>query len=175
MWMCGLVISLIIAGAVYEGFARTKIRARLLTIAFLAGGAWIVHCGIDMRRMLMFTMLESEDDSMAETTFRVFTQSDSTLLIDTINNQEEDQNVRFYAACALADKIAADRKCECLLPRVGNAPDIYPVFFSPNEVNKPFFSGGPISVEDLVRRGARTNANAPSNRPHLCRRFSLQN
>lgn len=151
-WAGGLAILLIIAGGVYEGFARTKVHARLLTIAFLAVGAWLVYCGIDMRRVLIFTMLASEDDSIAERTYCVFSRSGSTLLVETINNRDEDQNVRFYAACALADKIAVDRKYEKLLPRVADAPDIYPGFFCSNEVNKPFFAGGPLNPVDLVRK-----------------------
>jgi len=129
-----------------------------LLIAILIG-----YFSFGAHRIFILTILGSEDDALAESAYRSFSQhAQQHLLVENVNDRREDDNVRFYASCALADKAAMSKASDNVLRQdIRNAPDIHPRFFNQNAINAIVFpsvvSIPPVDVigKRLVAREAQ--------------------
>ena len=101
----------------------------------------IGYFSLAAHRIFILTLLGSEDDALAESAYRSFSQhAQQPVLVKIVNDRREDDNVRFYASCALADKAATNKESENVMRQdIRNAPDIHPRFFNQNAINAIVF------------------------------------
>jgi len=127
-----------------------------LSAFLLAGTGWGYHFWRSSECALTLTQLGSEDDGLAARAYRNLpAYADPGCLIHLVRNANEDQNVRFYAACLLADELPTSDgvKKKILLLILDGTPDIRAVFFSTNEVNCAFFAPTrALSPADVINR-----------------------
>jgi len=133
---------------------KKKIRYLLGTMSTLLIVTLIAYFCMAAHRL--FTLLGSEDDGLAENVYRTFSHDASQHeLVKIVNDRHEDDNVRFYAACALADQATTNHLTAGgkLWEAVQSAPEIHPRFFNQNNVNQIVFpSTVSISPTDVIRK-----------------------
>ncbi len=145
---------------------KKKMRYLLGTMAVLLIVALITYFSLTAHRLFVLTLLGSEDDGLAENVYRTFSRvTDQHELVKIVNDRHEDDNVRFYAACAFADQTATNHlKGDSTLWRAfQSAPEIHPRFFNQNNINQIVFpSTVSISPDDVLRRRTAARAAPPS-------------
>ena len=163
IWVIVGVVLLLLCAAF--GPLKKKMRYVVGALSSLLLVALIVNFGIAAHRLYVLTLLGSEDDGLAENVYRAFSHDTRQHeLVKIVNDRHEDDNVRFYAACALADQATTNllTSDSALWEAVRSAPEIHPRFFNQNNVNQIVFpSTVSISPSDVIKKRSVAKAGQP--------------
>jgi hypothetical protein len=169
--LCGFVTALIGMILVYCKrkcvFYNTWQKASFGFLCFVPILVLTIYCLLTVKRSYVSLSLDSENANTAALTYHGTFQA--VTLPEALNlatNQQEWDNVRFYAACHVADILATNSSyaIKDVLDQVKGAPKIKPIFFGKNDVNASFFvsgmSYGPFSVTEIIEKRLNDKLNA---------------
>jgi hypothetical protein len=129
---------------------------RLLFLFSLLGS--LLYSAFTIKWTLTRTLLDSENDDVAEFAYHNLFNCDFDKSINVAANGGEADNIRFYAACHVADLLAHmdEQTRSAALMRTEAAPLIKPQFFFTNTITyrfiNPGYQEGPFYVSDIVKR-----------------------
>ena len=122
---------------------------------------WVVYFLFTCELTYTLIMLDSESSGVAERIYdNRFKRQVDTLdrAVGLAVNEHQAPNVRFYAACRIADMLVTsnDAVVASALKRVENAPIFETKFFGGNRLTEKFYDPGHyqvrLPVRDIVRR-----------------------
>jgi hypothetical protein len=131
----------------------------LLWVSALPIVCWVVYFCLTCSFTKTLIILNSESDDAAEMAYeRLFKRQVTTVdrAVDLAIDTGEAPNVRFYAACLVADLLtnASSNEVDRVLIRVENAPRIEPGFMGGNRLTDQFYIPGHVppslSVKTIV-------------------------
>lgn len=128
-----------------RGFDRKYIAVLTVSIAC----CWVVYFFSTASKNMALALLGSESPEAAEFAFhKDFKLNLNQAIRLAVSNPGEDdvegQNIRFYAACRLADLLESSNRDfqDQILSQVRNAPIITPGFIGTNSINCSFYVDG---------------------------------
>ena len=126
----------------------------LLTLSVLG---WVSYFVMTAKWTFTKLALDGEDDTVAEWAYYTHFKTDSLdRCMELAMNHGESENVRFYAACRMADILSSrdDKFVNSFLDDLDSWIWIHPLFFGTNGINGQFFVtgtiAGPYNVKKLV-------------------------
>ena len=102
---------------------------------------WLLYFALTARWTLALEALESESEQVAELSYKTIFKPDLRQSVKLIDDQRVEANVRFYAACRVADLLRTkDTMTQAkIFKDVENAPSIETEFFGTNDLNYKLF------------------------------------
>jgi hypothetical protein len=133
----------------------------VLGAIILSAFIWLTYFAITARRVFTVTLLDAENNTLAEAAYKNLFDVDLGQAVDLAVNKHQPDNVRFYACCRIADLLTTNNEntAQSVFIKVANAPAIVPYFFGTNHLTYGFFtpgySEGPFSVREIIERRLR--------------------
>jgi hypothetical protein len=124
--------------------------------------SWLTYFVVTARTAFAITLLDTEDDKLAEAAYRNLFDVSLTRAVSLAINEHLEGNVRFYASCRIADLLSSadEHTKSSVLDRVANSPPFQTDFFRTNQLTCGFFvpgyAEGPFNVSEIIVRRLRT-------------------